>query len=92
MSNDEKVELKLSNRPDGYGFFYGTASLGNELVNVSVMPPKDQWNGDMELEGYTPDPEQWILYADGNEIARVEAKTEIEEVLLPRLERKIVPL
>lgn len=61
MSKDQKVELKLSDRPDGYGFFYGTASLGDEFVNVSVMPPKDQWNGDIELDGYKPYPKQWIL-------------------------------
>lgn len=64
--------VKLSERPDGYGFFYGHAEKDGQTVNVNILPPKEKWDGDTKLEGFEPEPGQWIVYADGEEIARLE--------------------
>ena len=80
-----KVEVKLSARPDGYGFFYGEARLGDAFCRVNVLPPAPLWDGNMQLENHPPDPEQWIIYVDGEEIARVKRREDLGAAMLPRL-------
>jgi len=84
----KKLDLKLSEAPDQYGFFYGTAQLGEQFSRVNVLPPRAQWAGGEMLEGYKPDDKKWIVYADGEEIARMEKRADIAGALLPALKKK----
>ena len=80
-----KVALKLSSQPDGFGFFYGRASLGDAVVSVNILPPAPLWRGDMKLPDHPPDPTKWIIFADGDEIARVERRENLGDALVPLL-------
>ena len=82
-----KVEVKLSTRPDGYGFYYGEARLGHTSCRVNVLPPVPLWDGDMKLENHQPDPEHSIIYVDGEEIARVKRREDLGAAMVPRLTR-----
>lgn len=68
-----KGKLHLSVRPDGYGFLYGAWIAGADSIRVDIMPPKAHWQGDLVLESCPPHHTDWVIYADGHEIARVEA-------------------
>jgi len=81
------VTLSLSAAPDGYGFFYGTAQLGDAFCSVNVLPPQGQWAGDIKLEGYMPDETNWIIFADGEEIARVRNRDDLAAAMLPHLDQ-----
>ena len=75
--------LKLSAEPDGFGFFYGWAERTGERVRVDVLPPAHLWRGDIELEGQgKPDLKAWVIFVDGEELARVERREDVAAVLL----------
>lgn len=78
VTDKNHVELKLSNRPDEYGFLYGRLKHGDEEYSVNVMPPKMSWSGGQTLDGFEPHDTDWVLYLDGKEFARVQQKDEIE--------------
>lgn len=78
---NERISLNLSREPDEFGFYYGTASLGDTFCRVNVMPPVASWTGGQKLAGYEPDPECWVVYADGEEIARVKRREDLAAVL-----------
>ncbi len=80
-----RVQFNLSAEPDGYGFYYGQAQMGDDVCQVNVLPPADQWDGDIKLEGYEPDEKAWIIYADSEEIARVESREDIAMAVCQRL-------
>ncbi|HRE22324.1 MAG TPA: hypothetical protein PKW21_15015 [Rhabdaerophilum sp.] len=82
----EKVELRLSDRPDGFGFYYGRARLGDVFANVNVLPPAPLWDGDIQMSEYKPDPKCWIIFVDGEEVARVKRREDLAAAMLPRLE------
>jgi len=69
----QSYNFELSKQPDGYGFYYGhlTNEAGEHFI-VNVLPPAHLWSGDQRLPGYEPDEKAWILYADGEEVGRVE--------------------
>lgn len=73
------MPLEFNRRPDGYGWLYGhlTDAAGNHLARVEVMPPVSEWAGDVVCPGYEPGVE-WVVYLDGEEVARVEHRSEIE--------------
>jgi Flp pilus assembly pilin Flp len=75
-------KLKLSAEPDGFGFFYGWVERDGEHVRVDVLPPQHLWRGDIKLEGHKPDPKAWVIYLDGEELARVERREDLAAVLL----------
>ena len=81
----EAITLQLSREPDEFGFYYGMASLGDAFCRVNVMPPVAFWTGAQKLNGYEPDPECWVVYTDGEEIARVKRREELAAAMLPRL-------
>jgi hypothetical protein len=76
-----KHESKLSAKPDGFGFFYGWVERNGERVRVDVLPPDHLWRGDFKLKGQKPDPKAWVLYLNGEEVARVERREDIITVL-----------
>lgn len=74
MDAHRKGKLHLSVRPDGYGFLYGVWIAGEESLRIDIMPPKAYWQGDTVLDTCRPHETDWLIFADGREIARVEAK------------------
>ena len=73
------MPLTLYDRPDAYGWLYGSyVSPMGEHVRVDIMPPASHWAGDIQLEGYEPHATEWVLYAEGEEIARVTERAAIE--------------
>ena len=75
---DDTVKLDLNPVPDAWGFIYGQAHRDTEYHNVNVMPPKRHWQGQFKLEGYEPHDSDWILYVDGEEVARVKERDSVE--------------
>ena len=75
----------LKPEPDGLGYHYGsfTDDAGN-VTRVDILPPASEWRGNMKPAQHL-DPTQWIVYADGEEIARVARREEIAVILPQRL-------
>ncbi len=73
------MEMKLNPEPDA--FLYGNAKDGDAYYNVNVMPPQHEWRGQFKLEGYTPHATDWIIYVDGDEVARTRSREEIATAL-----------
>ena len=69
-----KGKLHLKTRPDGYGYIYGVWVRGEETVRVDIMPPRAHWDVDMMLPDRAPHETDWVVYANGEEIARVKAE------------------
>jgi len=86
-----QVRLRLSEQPDGLGFYYGDARLGDEVVRVNVLPPASQWRGQHKLDDHPPDPTRWKVFADGELIARVERRDDAPTALLPFLTKGTEP-
>lgn len=70
-----KGKLHLKTRPDGYGYIYGVWVRGDETVRVDIMPPRAHWDGDVMLPDGAPHATDWVVYANGEEIARVKAES-----------------
>ena len=70
-------KVELSTRPDGFGFFYGSVRSGDRTCHINVLPPRPLWTGDFVLDGHEPHATDWIIYADGEEIARVRRREDI---------------
>lgn len=71
----------------GSGFSTARPSLGDAFLRVNVLPPESEWDGDMKLDGYMPDKEQWIIYVDGEEVARVKQREDIAGGVLSLLSK-----
>ena len=67
----EATRIELNDTPDGFGFLYGKLICGEDERRLDVLPPQDHWRGDMALSGYEPHGNDWVVDADGEEIARV---------------------
>jgi len=60
----------LNEAPDGYGYFYGTLQRGEEIERLNIMPPLPYWSGDDKQGKYAPHATQWVVYLNGEEVAR----------------------
>ncbi len=80
--------LTLKPEPDGLGYIYGTLiDDDGEVYRVNVLPPAPQWRGDLKPGDGLPHPTDWIVYLDGDEIARVSRREDIDTAvagLLPK--------
>ena len=86
MTGQGKVRVNLNPSPDAYGFRYGTAEMPDgETYRLNIMPPKGHWQGDAELAGYEPHDTDWGVYVDGDEVARVRSREDLDDVLTRRL-------
>jgi hypothetical protein len=79
------VDIQLNDRPDGLGFFRGTARCGDGVVLVNILPPEHLWAGCIMLEEHRPDPTHWSVFADGELIARIERQENVGAALVPLL-------
>ena len=74
----------LNPEPDGLGYFYGQLHLGSgEVLRVDILPPARQWRGDVRHDRI--DADDWIVFVDGEEIARVRRRSDIEAAIIGRL-------
>jgi hypothetical protein len=80
-----EVDIWLSDRPDGCGFYSGAARRGDAVVRVNVLPPAFLWAGDFPLDDYKPDPTHWQVFADGELIARIVRQEDVGASLVPLL-------
>jgi hypothetical protein len=80
-----QVDIRLSDRADAFGFYYGEAQFGDAVVRVNVLPPTHLWAGDTMLEGHKADPTHWQVFANGKLIARVERQDDVGPALVPLL-------
>lgn len=80
-------QLHIKPEADGFGFLYGTLSDGvGAGCRVDIMPPLPHWHGSIMLTGEgAPHPTDWVVYVDGNEIARVSRREDIEAALVAAL-------
>lgn len=87
MPHDTKVRLELKPEPDGFGYVYGQvfAPDGN-VYRVDIMPPIAEWRGGIKLSGQgAPHATDWVIYMNGEEIARVSKRGDIAPALTPQL-------
>jgi hypothetical protein len=74
--------VQLKPMPDGFGFIYGEGvDAFGETRRINIMPPLPFWRGEMKLETSGPHPTEWVLYIDGDEIARAPSRSEIDSAL-----------
>ncbi len=84
MTSTAKPVLDLRPEPDCMGYLYGRLLLPDgDSRRVDVLPPRPFWRGQNEPSGL--DPTQWIIYVDGEEIARVERREEIAQLAFDQL-------
>ncbi len=76
-----QILLDLNPVPDAYGFIYGQARLGDQLFDVNVLPPKSEWRGQFKLDGYVSAEHDWIVYVDGEEVARAPTAAAVQDAL-----------
>ncbi len=75
--------VRLAPEPDGYGFIYGKVwDEEGAIYDVNILPPVAEWRGQSRLAGFEPHVSDWILYLDGEEIARVRSVAEFERTVL----------
>jgi hypothetical protein len=76
-----EIEIKLSQRVDGFGFIRGEARKGDTVVHVNMLPPEPLWTGSIMLEEHQPDPEMWLVFADGELIAKIARQEDVGAAL-----------
>ena len=75
--------VRLAPKPDGYGFIYGKVwDEEGAIHDVNILPPAAEWCGQSRLAGFEPHASDWILYLDGEEIARLRSGAELERTVL----------
>jgi hypothetical protein len=79
------IEVRLSDRPDGFGYIHGEARWGDTVLHVDILPPEPLWVGSIMLEEHRPDPRMWQLFADGELIAKIECQEDVAAALVPLL-------
>ena len=77
-----RVEINLKAMPDGFGFIYGEGvDARGETRRINIMPPLPYWRGDIKLDTNEPHASDWVLYVDGDEVARALSRAELEMAL-----------
>lgn len=81
-----KSRLELKPEQDGMGFFYGTLDVGDDHVyRVDVLPPLSEPRPYFVMGNERMHTSDWIIYVDGEEIARVARRSDIEATVLERI-------
>ena len=78
-----RVEINLKAMPDGFGFIYGEGvDARGESRRINIMPPLSHWRGDIKMDTNGPNTTDWVLYVDGDEVARALSRGELETELI----------
>lgn len=78
--------VRLAPEPDGYGFIYGKVwDEQGAIHDVNILPPASEWRGQTMLKGFEPHVSDWILYLDGEEVARVSSGLQLERLVVEHL-------
>jgi hypothetical protein len=86
---DDAPRLVLKPEPDGFGFLYGELVAGDgEAYRVDIMPPATEWRGDMKPSDRLPHPTDWVVHLDGEEIARVRRREDIDGAVQRRITQR----
>ena len=70
---------------DGMGYFYGTLERGDEHHRIDLLPPKSEPKPFFVMSTEHMHDTDWIVYVDGEEIARVRHRHDIEQALIKAL-------
>lgn len=74
--------LTLRPEQDGMGYFYGEYITDDgDRIRVDVLPPRSHPRPHFVLSTDGMHETDWIVFADGEEIARVAQRADIEERL-----------
>jgi hypothetical protein len=78
--------FRISRMPDGLGYLYGdyVADDGTS-VRVDILMPQSEPRPPGTLKNDSADPTKWILYADGEEIGRVDKLSDAKPIVAQRL-------
>lgn len=80
------MALELNSRSDGFGYLYGGYTTGaGERFRVDIMPPKEHWQGDLVPSENPPHLTDWVIYIDGEEVARAKQRSDLPSVVAQRL-------
>lgn len=80
--NDQTTPLTFCDHPNAYGLFYGHLTLaGGRRRAVSILPPREDWQGAIMPRAPLPDREHFIVFIDGDEFGRVTSLAEAHEML-----------
>ena len=52
---------------------------------MDIMPPKSYWQGDLMPTANPPHETDWVIYCDGDELARVRNEDDIDRVIVQQL-------
>ena len=89
MTEVKKPNYQISDRPDGFGYYYGTLSTESGELRLDIMPPRHLWQGDIMSENLEISETEWILRIDNEEYARVSSEAEIGDSLGKLLTSKL---
>ena len=82
LLNDQIAPLTLCNHPNAYGFFYGHLTLaGGRQREVSILPPRESWQGAIMPRAPRPDREHFIVFIEGEEFGRAASLAEACDML-----------
>jgi len=83
------ARLELKPERDGLGYYYGqyVDDDGNS-VRVDILPPRSEAKPAYVFDNSAADPTHWIVYADGEEIARIEWRDDLEASVIAAIEQR----
>ena len=77
-----RADINLKAMPDGFGFIYGDGiDARGDSRRINIMPRLPYWRGDIKLDTNGPHATDWVLYVDGDEVARALSRAELETAL-----------
>ena len=80
------MTLSLKPQPDGCGFLYGDYIDGaDQRHRIDIMPPAALWSGDFRPTNPPPHEMDWVIYCNGQELARVRQTTDFARVIAEQL-------
>ena len=83
-----RPRLALKPDQDGMGYFYGTLDVGDDHVyRVDILPPLSEPRPLFVMANERMHATDWIIYVDGEEIARVANPGDIDAAVLKRIGR-----
>lgn len=78
--------LTLKPEQDGSGFYYGQYRTDDgDIIRVDVLPPKSHPRPYFVMTNETMHDTDWIIYANGEEVARVTRREDVDTLDITKL-------